>query len=117
VTHRYPMGSSTCWLSVWANPQDGSLQPAYQHLPTPHTFASLRAMQTQWVDQIVARTARPIMIAANPESRDVVLRSGHRGTIRRALVGEASTGQWEAVRQGADGTSAGECGTSLQSMP
>ena len=116
VTHRYPMGANTCWLSVWANPQDGSLQSAYQHLPTPRTFVSLRAVQAQWVDQIVAGTARPIVVAASPESRDVVRGSGHRGTIRRTLVGDVSSGQWQAVRRGS-GTGAVERGTSLQSIP
>jgi hypothetical protein len=95
VTHRYPIGD-TCWLSVWVN-ENGTLGPVQQHLPAPREFTSLGALQAQWVDQVVSRTARPILIAANSESREVVRLVEHSGAIRRALAGEVSTAQWKAL--------------------
>jgi hypothetical protein len=100
VTHRYPMGDDTCWLSVWVNATDGSLGPAHQHLPAPREFASLRAVQARWIDQVAARTARPVLIAADAQSQELVRMVEHTGAIRGVLAGEVTTAQWQALVSG-----------------
>jgi hypothetical protein len=97
VTHRYPMGDDTCWLSVWVDPESGTLGPAHQHLPAPREFASLRAAQAHWVDEVVSRTARPILIAAELPSQQVLQLVEHTSPIRRALAGEVTAAQWREL--------------------
>jgi hypothetical protein len=106
VTLRYPLGDDSCWLSVWV--KDGSPGSAHQHIPAPREFATLQAVQARWVDEVIAKTARPVVIAANPESFDVVELVGHKGSIRRALGGEVTTGQWRALVQGGRNAEVGE---------
>ena len=97
VTHRYPTGHDTCWLSVWVNPEDGSLGPAFQLLPAPRSFPSLTAAHAQWVDQVVSRTARPVLIAADAPSHEVLRRVQHTGSIRYALADVLTASQWQGV--------------------
>lgn len=59
VTHRYLNADGECWLSVWVDPERGTLGRTQQHRGDVREFPTLRAAQASWVaGQISGPTPR-----------------------------------------------------------
>lgn len=63
VTHRYVNADGECWLSVWVDPEDGTLGPAQQHRGDVREFPTLRAAQAAWVAGLISGPTPRILVS------------------------------------------------------
>lgn len=112
LLRRWYDASGGCWLTTWLTPA-GSATRAVQHRPSPVAYDHFGQRVAEWVDEVLADSAAPVVISdqrhqdpaliavRHPKARKVaVLHNCH--TVRPHRADDATKGGWLPLLQNLD---------------